>query len=73
MEAAVVVLKWNQTTVVLLEGRMQGVLASMTGLDDSSNQGCKCCHMERLRVDYFGLGYWHALDSAPQGDYLTDN
>ena len=37
MEAAVVVLKWSQTAAVLLEGRMQGVLASMTGLDDSSN------------------------------------
>ena len=30
-------LKWNQTAVVLLEGCIQGVLASMTGLDDSSN------------------------------------
>ena len=37
MEAAVVVLKWSQTAAVLLEGPMQGVLASMTGLDDSSN------------------------------------
>ena len=37
MEAAVVVLKWSQTVVVLLEGHMQGVLASMTGLDDFFN------------------------------------
>ena len=37
MEAAVVVLKWSQTVAVLLEGRMQGVLASMKVLDDSSN------------------------------------
>ena len=37
MEAAVVVLKWSQTAVVLLEGHMQGVLASMIGLDDFSN------------------------------------
>ena len=29
--------------------------------------------MEHLWVDYFGSGYGHALDSAPQGDYLTDN
>ena len=37
MEVAVVVLKWSQTAVVLLEGLMQGVLASMTGFDDFSN------------------------------------
>ena len=37
VEATVVVLKWSQTSDVLLEGRMQGVLASMTGLDDFSN------------------------------------
>ena len=29
--------------------------------------------MEHLWVAYFCLGYWHALDNAPQGDYLTDN
>ena len=29
--------------------------------------------MEHLRVDYFGLGHGHVLDSAAQGDYLTDN
>ena len=37
MEAVAVVLKWSKTAVVLLEGHMQGVLASMTGLDDFSN------------------------------------
>ena len=37
MEAAAVVLKWSQIAVVLLEGHMQGVLASMIGLDDFSN------------------------------------
>ena len=37
MEAAATVLKWSQTAVVLLGGHMQGVLASMIGLDDSSN------------------------------------
>ena len=37
VEAAAVVLKWSQTVVVLLVGHMQGVLASMTGLDDFSN------------------------------------
>ena len=37
MEAAVVVLKWSQTAAMLLKGRMQGVLASMTGLDDFSS------------------------------------
>ena len=30
VEAAAVVLKWSQTAAVLLEGHMQGVLASMT-------------------------------------------
>ena len=51
---------------------MQGVLASLIGLDDFSSKGYRCCHMEHLWVDYFGSGYEHALDSAPQGDYLTD-
>ena len=37
MEAAIVVLKWSQFAAVLLEGRMQGVFVSMTGLDDFSN------------------------------------
>ena len=37
MEAAVVVLKWSQTTVVLPEKYMQGVLASMAGLSGFSN------------------------------------
>ena len=37
MEATVVVLKRSQTAVVLLEGLMQGVLASMVGLDGFSN------------------------------------
>ena len=37
VEVAVVVLKRSQTAAVLLEGHMQGVLASMTGLDDFSN------------------------------------
>ena len=37
VEAAVVVLKWTQTTAMLLKGYIQGVLASMTGLDDFSN------------------------------------
>ena len=35
--AATAVLKWSQTAVVLLEGHMQGVLASKKGLDDFSN------------------------------------
>ena len=29
--------------------------------------------MEHLWAAYFDSGYGHALDSAPQGDYLTDN
>ena len=37
MEAAVVLLKWSQTATVLLEGHMQGVLASMAGLSCFSN------------------------------------
>ena len=37
MEAATVVLKWSQTAAVLLEGHMQGVLASMAGLSGFSN------------------------------------
>ena len=37
MEAAAAVLKWSQTAVVLLEGHMQGVLASMAGLSGFSN------------------------------------
>ena len=73
MEAAVVVLKWSQTAVVLLEGCMQGVLVSMTCLDDFSNWGCNCCYVEHLRMDYFGSGHGHVLNSAPLGDYLTDN
>ena len=58
-------LKWSQTAAVLLEGYMQGVLASMIGLDDFSSYSYRCCHMEHLWVAYFGLEYWHALDSAP--------
>ena len=37
VEAAAVVLKWSQTGAVLLEGHMQGVLASMAGLSGFSN------------------------------------
>ena len=37
VEVAAIVLKWSQTAVVLLEGHMQGVLASMTSLDDFSD------------------------------------
>ena len=37
VEMAAVVLKWSRTAVVFLVGRMQGVLVSMTGLDDFSN------------------------------------
>ena len=37
VEAAAVVLKWSQTATVLLEGHMQGVLASMAGLSGFSN------------------------------------
>ena len=37
VEAAVVVLKWSQTTAVLLEEYMQGVLASMAGFSGFSN------------------------------------
>ena len=29
--------------------------------------------MEHLWVVYFYSGHGHALDSATQGDYLTDN
>ena len=46
--AAATVLKWSQTAVVLVEGHMQGVLASMKGLDGFSNWGHRCCHMEYL-------------------------
>ena len=73
MEAAIVVLKWSQTTAVLLKGHMQGVLASMTGLGDFSNEGYKCCHMEHLWVVCFDSEYGHALDSVPQGENLTNN
>ena len=48
VEAAAAVLKWSQTAAVLQEGRMQGVLASTKGLDDFSNWGYRCCHMEHL-------------------------
>ena len=48
MEVAVVVLKWSQTTTVLLEGHMQGALASMKGLDYFSNWGYRCFHMENF-------------------------
>ena len=41
-------LKWSQTAAVLLGEHMQGVLASMIGLDDSSNWGYMCCHKENL-------------------------
>ena len=37
VEAAAVVFKWTQTAAVLLEGHMQGVLASMVGLSGFSN------------------------------------
>ena len=37
MEVDAVVLKWSQTVAVLLEGHMQGVLASMIGLDGFSH------------------------------------
>ena len=48
VEAAAAVLKWSPTAVVLLEGHMQGALASMKGLDDFSSWGYRCCHMEHL-------------------------
>ena len=48
MEAAAAVLKWSQIAVVLLEGHMQGVLASMKSFDDFSSWGYRCCHMEHL-------------------------
>ena len=48
VEAAVVVLMWSQTVVVLLGWHMQGVLASMKGLDDFSNWGYRCCRKEHL-------------------------
>ena len=73
VEAAAVVLMWSQTAAVLLKGYMQGVFASMIGLDDFSNWGYRCCHMEHLWVAYFDPRHGHALDSAPQDDYLTDN
>ena len=40
--------RWSQTAVVLLGEHMQEVLASMIGLDDSSNWGYRCCHKEHL-------------------------
>ena len=73
MEAAAVVLKWTQTVAVLLKGYIQGVLASMTGLDDFSNWGYMCCHMEHLWVAYFESRHEHALNSAPHDDYLSEN
>ena len=48
VKAATVVLRWSQTADVLLGEHMQGVLASMIGLDDSSNWGYRCCHKEHL-------------------------
>ena len=48
VEAAAAMLKWSQTAAVLLEGHMQGALASMKGLDDFSSWGYRCCHMEHL-------------------------
>ena len=65
VEVAAVVLKWSQTAVVLLKGYIQGVLASMIDLDDFSNWGYRCCHMEHLWVAYFDPRHRHALDSAP--------
>ena len=65
VEATAVVLKWSQTTAVLLKGYIQGVLASMIGLNDFSNWGYRCCHMEHLWVAYFDSRHGHALDSAP--------
>ena len=49
-DATAVVLRGSQTVAVLLGegGHMQGVLVSMKGLDDFSNWGYKCCHMEHL-------------------------
>ena len=73
MEAAAVVLKWSQTASVLLKGYMQRVLSSMIGLDDFSNWGYRCCHMVHLWVAYFDPRHGHALDNAPQDDYLTNN
>ena len=75
MEASAIVLKWCQTAAVLLKGYIQRVLAPMTGLDDFSNWGYRCCHMEHLWVAYFDSRHGHALDSAPapQDDYLSDN
>ena len=62
---------------------MQGVLASTKGLDDFSNWGYKCSHMEHLSVAYFDPRPRHVLalspllteplDTAPQGGCLTDN
>ena len=40
--------KVEATAVVLLRGHMQGVLASMIGLDDSSNWGYRCYHKVHL-------------------------
>ena len=48
MEAAAAVLKWSQTAAVLLEGHMQGAMASTKGLDDFSSWGYRYCHMEHL-------------------------
>ena len=83
MEAAAAMLKWIKTVVVLLEGHMQGVLASMKGLDDFSSWCYRCYHMEHLWVAYIDPRHGHALtsspllkellDSAPHGGYLTNN
>ena len=48
VEAAAAVLMWSQAAFVLLGGHMQGVLASMKGLDDFSNWGYRCFPMEHL-------------------------
>ena len=71
------------TAVVLLREHMQGVLASMIGLDYSYNWGYRCCHTEHLSMAYFDLRHGHALasntslkeplDSALQDGYLTEN
>ena len=68
---------------MLLGEHMQGVLASMIGLDDSSYWSYRCCHTEHLSVAYFDLRHGHdltsnpslkePLDSAPQDGYLTGN
>ena len=66
MEAAAVVLKWSQTAAVLLEGHMQGVLASMAG-DRPKTRCVKCVpKCASVRVAPSNIVYY-CTDKDPQG------